>query len=123
MAYCATGERWAVLDLERLIAEGRGDYRFVVRARTEIRKLVGDVTMRPDGGVLDAEIDRARVAGALLAVRDACSCSVLWQNCGKTVVRKKAGTLASAGAVIVPLFNRLELLGCSATSSAAAHRR
>ena len=25
-AYCATCERWAVLDLERLIAEGRGDY-------------------------------------------------------------------------------------------------
>jgi hypothetical protein len=28
-AYCATCERWAVLDLERLIAEGRRDYRFV----------------------------------------------------------------------------------------------
>ncbi len=24
--YCATCERWAVLDLERLIADGRGDY-------------------------------------------------------------------------------------------------
>jgi len=59
VAYCATGQRWAVLDLERLIAEGRGDYRFVERARTEIRKLVGDLTMRPDGGVLVAEIDRA----------------------------------------------------------------
>ena len=30
-AYCATCERWAVLDLERLIAEGRGDYQFVER--------------------------------------------------------------------------------------------
>jgi len=30
-AYCPTCERWAVLDLERLIAEGRGDYRFVGR--------------------------------------------------------------------------------------------
>jgi hypothetical protein len=30
-AYCATCERWAVLDLERLIAEGRGEYRFVGR--------------------------------------------------------------------------------------------
>jgi hypothetical protein len=30
-AYCATCERWAVLDLERLIADGRGDYRFVGR--------------------------------------------------------------------------------------------
>ena len=30
-AYCATCERWAVLDLERLIAKGRGDYRFVGR--------------------------------------------------------------------------------------------
>lgn len=30
-AYCATCERWAVLDLERLIAEGRGDYCFVGR--------------------------------------------------------------------------------------------
>ncbi len=38
----------------------------VVRARTEIRKLVGDVTMKPDNGVLVAEIDRAHVAGALL---------------------------------------------------------
>ncbi len=27
-AHCATCERWAVLDLGRLIAEGRGDYRF-----------------------------------------------------------------------------------------------
>jgi len=30
-AYCATCDRWAVLDLERLIAEGRGDYCFVGR--------------------------------------------------------------------------------------------
>jgi hypothetical protein len=30
-AYCATCQRWAVLDLERLIAEGRGEYRFVGR--------------------------------------------------------------------------------------------
>ena len=30
-AYCATCERWAVLDLERLIAAGRGDYCFVGR--------------------------------------------------------------------------------------------
>jgi len=30
-AYCATCERWAVLDLERLIAEGLGEYRFVGR--------------------------------------------------------------------------------------------
>jgi hypothetical protein len=30
-AYCPTYDRWAVLDLERLIAEGRGDYRFVGR--------------------------------------------------------------------------------------------
>ena len=30
-AYCATCERWAVLDLERLIAQGRGDYCFVGR--------------------------------------------------------------------------------------------
>jgi hypothetical protein len=28
-AYCPTCERWAVLDLERLIAKGRGDYCFV----------------------------------------------------------------------------------------------
>jgi hypothetical protein len=32
-AYCATCERWAVLNLERLIAEGRGKYRFVGRKR------------------------------------------------------------------------------------------
>jgi hypothetical protein len=30
-AYCSTCERWAVLDLERLIADGRGDYVFVGR--------------------------------------------------------------------------------------------
>jgi len=30
-AYCSTCERWAVLDLERLIAEGRGDYCFIGR--------------------------------------------------------------------------------------------
>jgi hypothetical protein len=30
-AYCATCERWAALDLERLIAEGRGDESFVGR--------------------------------------------------------------------------------------------
>jgi hypothetical protein len=30
-AYCATCERWAVLDLERLIADGRGEFRFVGR--------------------------------------------------------------------------------------------
>jgi hypothetical protein len=30
-AYCPTCERWAVLDLARLIAKGRGDYRFVGR--------------------------------------------------------------------------------------------
>jgi hypothetical protein len=28
-ADCSTCERWAVLDLARLIAEGRGEYRFV----------------------------------------------------------------------------------------------
>ena len=55
-----TAFRALVMDLGRL---ARHD---VVRARTEIRKLVGDVTMRPDGGVLVAEINRARVAGALL---------------------------------------------------------
>ena len=32
-AYCSTCERWAVLDLERLIADGRGDYCFVGRSR------------------------------------------------------------------------------------------
>ena len=30
-AYCATCKRWAVLDLERLIADGRGEYCFVGR--------------------------------------------------------------------------------------------
>ena len=30
-AYCATCERWAVLNLERLIAEGRGKYCFIGR--------------------------------------------------------------------------------------------
>ena len=29
--YCPTCERWAVLDLERLIAQGPGEYRFVGR--------------------------------------------------------------------------------------------
>jgi hypothetical protein len=30
-AYCAACQRWAVLDLERLIAQGRGDFCFVGR--------------------------------------------------------------------------------------------
>ena len=30
-AYCSTCQRWAVLDLERLIADGRGEYCFVGR--------------------------------------------------------------------------------------------
>jgi hypothetical protein len=30
-AYCAMSERWAILELERLIAEGRGEFRFVGR--------------------------------------------------------------------------------------------
>ena len=47
-----TAFRALVADLGRL---ARHD---VVRARTEIRKLVGDVTMRPDRGVLVAEWDR-----------------------------------------------------------------
>jgi hypothetical protein len=29
--YCATCERWTVLDLERLIVEGRREFRFVGR--------------------------------------------------------------------------------------------
>jgi hypothetical protein len=33
-AYCPTCERWAVLDLEQRIAEGRGDYCFVGRKPT-----------------------------------------------------------------------------------------
>jgi hypothetical protein len=49
----------------------------VVRARTEIRKLVGDMTMRPDGGVLIAEIDRAHVAGPLLSAAEV-RCKWLW---------------------------------------------
>jgi hypothetical protein len=30
--YCSHCQRWAELDLERLIAEGNGDYRFVGRS-------------------------------------------------------------------------------------------
>ena len=52
--------RALVADLGRLAEHD------VIRARNEIRKLVGDVTMTPDGEVLVAEIDRAHVAGALL---------------------------------------------------------
>jgi hypothetical protein len=43
----------------------------VVRARTEIRKLLGDVTLQRDGNVLVAEINKAHVAGALLAAAGA----------------------------------------------------
>ena len=46
-AYCATCERWAVLDLERLIAEGRGEYVFVGK-KPRVRSLY-DWTQRPFG--------------------------------------------------------------------------
>ena len=57
--------RSLVADLGRLAQHD------VVRARTEIRRLVGDVTMRPDGDVLVAEINKAHVAGALLSAAGA----------------------------------------------------
>ena len=41
--------------------------RDVTRARTELRNLVGEITMRSEDGVLIAEISKARVAGALLS--------------------------------------------------------
>ena len=47
-AYCATCERWAVLDLGRLIAEGRGEYVFVGRRpRCSYCRGVGTWQLRP----------------------------------------------------------------------------
>jgi hypothetical protein len=47
-AYCAICERWAVLDLERLIAEGRGDYRFIGRKpRCSYCRGLGTWQLRP----------------------------------------------------------------------------
>jgi hypothetical protein len=47
-AYCSTCERWAVLDLERLIADGRGDYCFVGRRpRCRYCGNAGDWQLRP----------------------------------------------------------------------------
>ena len=40
--------------------------RDVVKARTEVRKLVGEIMLQPENGVLIAEIKRAHVAGALI---------------------------------------------------------
>ena len=45
-AYCRTCEPWAVLDLERLIAEGRGDYVFEGH-RAEVRGSGGPLLERP----------------------------------------------------------------------------
>ena len=46
--YCSTCQRWAVLDLERLIAEGRGDYRFVGRKpRCSYCRGAGEWQVRP----------------------------------------------------------------------------
>ena len=41
-------------------------WRDVVRARTEVRKLVGEIALQPENGMLIAEIKRAHVAGALI---------------------------------------------------------
>jgi hypothetical protein len=47
-AYCATCERWAVLDLERLIAEGRGEHVFVGRKpRCSYCYALGSSQVRP----------------------------------------------------------------------------
>ena len=43
----------------------------VVRARTEVERLVGIVSLVPENGVLVAEINRAHVAGALLSATGA----------------------------------------------------
>jgi hypothetical protein len=46
--YCATCERWEVLDLERLIAEGRGDYCSIGRRpRCTCCRGRGDWQVRP----------------------------------------------------------------------------
>ena len=38
-AYCATCQRCSVLDLQRLVAEGRGEYRFRLRVRSRTQVL------------------------------------------------------------------------------------
>ena len=47
-------------------AAGRTFVHDGVRARNEIRNLVGEMTLQPENGVLIAEIKRAHVAGALI---------------------------------------------------------
>ena len=79
-AYCATCERWAVLDLERLIAEGRGEYCFVGRKRgaatvageafgncgsAVIRELVGEVRVEVDETEIRLISRHAGIARAL----------------------------------------------------------
>jgi hypothetical protein len=47
-AYCATCERWAALDLERLIAEGRGEFRLIGwKARCRYCRGPGELQVRP----------------------------------------------------------------------------
>jgi site-specific DNA recombinase len=57
-----------VMDAFRAMVANLGDLarRDVGRARTEARKLVGEITLQPENGVLIAEIKKAHVAGALI---------------------------------------------------------
>jgi hypothetical protein len=69
-AYCPTCERWAVLDLEQLIAAGRGDYVFVGwTPRCSYCRGPGSWQLRPP-----ALRSRASAAGASIsdATRPAC---------------------------------------------------
>ena len=55
-----------VMDAFRAMVANLGDLarRDVVKARTEVLRLVGEITLQPENGVLIAEIKRTRVAGA-----------------------------------------------------------
>jgi hypothetical protein len=56
------------MDAFKAMVANLGDLarRDVGRARTEARKLVGEITLQPENGVLIAEIKKAHVAGALI---------------------------------------------------------
>jgi hypothetical protein len=62
-----------VMDKFRELAQdlGRLAQHDVVRARTEIQRLVGMVELKPENGILVAEINKAHVAGALLTAAGA----------------------------------------------------
>ena len=46
-AYCCSCDRWSVLDLERMVREGRGEVRLPLRVRCRDCGEVGQLQVRP----------------------------------------------------------------------------